>query len=208
MKKSGKKAQQIVLLRESDMIGTGNERHCYIHPENNDLCIKINKNKYIHRNQNKLEQYYFKQLIKRKAPFDHIAGYYGTVNTNKGEGLVFEYIKNEDGSPCNSIVDEVFANRITKEKLYNLLDDLRNHYIEHWISIGDVNTDQIKVQFRKNNVRLVLVDGLGTRRAGLKLLMVAKIPFFARRKTGKNWKKLIKKIDNKINNRDIDGLNL
>ncbi len=58
-------------LRESDLLGVGNERLCFVHPDVEERCVKVNKPGVVHRSQNKIEKYYFEKL-KKKEKFHSI----------------------------------------------------------------------------------------------------------------------------------------
>lgn len=185
-------------LEKSRLLGEGNERQCFSFPNKDNLCIKINKKNIVHRNQNTLELTYLRSLLKRKVPFTYIAKLYGSVETNRGKGLVYERVQNFDGTPSVTITDAIKNNIISKTTLDNLLKDVFNYLIDNWISLGDINEDQMLLKIDENsNYKLIIIDGLGTRRSGIKLFLVMISPFLARRKTKKGWNKLLNKIAEK-----------
>ncbi|WP_159739414.1 YrbL family protein [Vibrio atypicus] len=184
----------IVVLSDELLLGSGNERRCYVHPNDTSLCIKVNHPNVIHRSQNKIEEYYFLKLKKRSVPFTYIPEFYGASETNLGRGLVFERVQNSDGSPSAHLIDLLKDNTITKAEATSMLNQLYQYLIRFGISLGDINADQIVVRQNDHQLTPIIIDGIGTRRFGLKLILLANFPFLARRKVKKNWPVLLKKL--------------
>lgn len=90
----------MIILKDEDFVGKGNERACYIHPEDKNKAIKITyeNNNRKESKQTKLEVNYYKELEKRRMTnFKHLPKYFGEVKTDKGAGFVVELIRDFDG---------------------------------------------------------------------------------------------------------------
>ena len=77
----------MIVLKDENFIGKGNERACYVHPEDCNKAIKITyeNNNRKESKQTKLEVKYYKELEKRKMiNFKHLPKYFGEVETDKG----------------------------------------------------------------------------------------------------------------------------
>jgi len=98
-------------LKKSLIIAKGKGRIVYSHPDNPNQCLKIVYHKTI--NENKIDIKYYRHLQNRGASFKHIACIRGEQNTNKGNALVFDLIKDYDG-------------KISKTLQYYLLTPPRN----------------------------------------------------------------------------------
>ncbi|REG87009.1 YrbL family protein [Marinomonas pollencensis] len=179
---------QPLLLKESDFIGKGNERACYTNPLNEKLCVKVQKRS--HRSQNKIEKYYYTKLKKRKNLSPFISKYYGEVSTNMGEGLVFEKVTDLDGSSSQSIYALLKSKIISEAEAREILRTVFKDLYKNAILLGDVTKDQILLQKTENGYIPKIIDGLGTRRYGLKLFLVSNFKSFARFKLVKRWKTL------------------
>ncbi len=85
----------IIHLNKSLLIAKSIGRTVYSHPNHPDQCLKIVHHKTI--NENKIDLKYYRHLQNRGASFKHIARLQGEQNTNKGNAVVFDLIKDYDG---------------------------------------------------------------------------------------------------------------
>lgn len=183
-----------IFLSDDLAIQNGNERICFKHPDDDSLCIKVTKKNRVHRLQNKIEKFYYEFLISKNTPFDYIAKYYGSVNTNYGIGLVFERVCNDDLSVSKSIRESIQIGLIDEVEAKKILKKIYRYLYVNGIYLGDLNQDQILLAHKSECYVPKIIDGLGTRRYGFKLLFLTRFKVVARRKLKKNWPVLIKKI--------------
>ncbi|WP_025738987.1 YrbL family protein [Salinivibrio socompensis] len=177
-------------LRESDLLGVGNERLCFVHPDVEERCVKVNKPGVVHRSQNKIEKYYFEKLKRKKVPFYHIPEYYGDVDTDYGPGLVFERVRDFDGHPSIRLDHAFKCKKISENDIIRIMSDLFLFFYKYGIYLGDINSDQILIKKDRDKITPIVIDGLGTRRYGLKLIIISNFTVLARRKLVKKWRKL------------------
>jgi hypothetical protein len=80
-------------LNENLLIGRGNNKDCYLHPENKDWCIKVllNQNNKSTRKHILQEIKYLKKI--KRLSLNAVVKYIGTENTNLGCGYVFECVR-------------------------------------------------------------------------------------------------------------------
>ena len=109
--------EEILILNKQDLISQGGNRLVFKYPNDSTKVIKVeSKIKLLRRKitnkhfwkrfrhysrfgENKTEiKYYNNTLLKKKKKniFKNIPMFYGTVNTNYGEGMVVEYIKGKN----------------------------------------------------------------------------------------------------------------
>lgn len=186
-----------VVLKESDFIGKGNERACYSNPLDADTCIKVVNTK--HRSQNRIEKYYYSKLKKRNNISPFISEYYGEIETNLGIGLVFEKVTDEDGQSSKSIYALLKSNQISVSEAKKILQTVFNDLYDNAILLGDATKDQILLQKKNGTYLPKIIDGLGTRRFGLKLFLVSNFKSIARRKLKKRWKTLENSLAQSLN---------
>jgi len=179
-------------LDKSLLLGKGHERLCYIHPEDNTKVIKIAHKELDSRNQNKVESIYYEYLYRTNADLSHIALCYGYVMANDREGLVFDRVLNSDKSIPLTFAEAIKSETISKEYAKLLLDDLKGYLRKNNIIFADVGLDNIMCSKQDNDeYKLVIVDGLGSRRPGLKLWLYTHIPLYAQYKIRIQWNKVI-----------------
>lgn len=151
-----------IFLNDALFLGEGNARKCYIHPKDNNLCIKILFDKTPKRGP-KREVKYYKKLQKRNISWKMLAKYLYTVQTNLGKGDVFELVRDFDGEISKSMRYYLSLNNenINKQTI-QLLEDLRQYLINEKILFTDLNPTNILLKkINKTAYTLVVIDGIG-----------------------------------------------
>lgn len=85
----------MLLLNASDFVGKGLHRECYVHPNDEQRCIKVVVAGDL--SESKREQNYYKLLQKRGISWDILPRFHGVIETNMGAGAVFDLIRDHDG---------------------------------------------------------------------------------------------------------------
>ena len=187
------KGKLMIILKDEDFVGKGNERACYIHPEDKNKAIKITyeNNNRKESKQTKLEVNYYKELEKRRMTnFKHLPKYFGEVKTDKGAGFVVELIRDFDGE-----VSKTFEYYLKKDgvlKYKKELEEYKQYFLDNCI-IFNYGMMPKNILLRKNSETdfdLVLIDGLGD---VTYFTLPNKIPYFARKRINRRWDKFIKK---------------
>ena len=186
----------MIVLSPDDVIASGNERDCYQHPDHPDRVIKVTHTNL--RRQNAIEWLYYQSLNKRNVPATHISNCFGHVTTSVGDGLQFSAIRDDSGELAKSLRYSVVNNHMAVQTATSLLDDLREFLITHGVAFADVSLENIVY----DGVRLVVIDGLGSRRNDWRLRLRAGIPWFGARKTAKQWRIVEDNVSKAIARRD------
>ena len=87
----------MLLLENSKLVGRGLHRECYEHPESADLCVKVVVA--CNSDENRREASYYTRLSRRGISWDMLARFHGLVETDLGEGAVFQLVRDHDGRP-------------------------------------------------------------------------------------------------------------
>ncbi len=183
----------MIELNKSLYIAKGAERECYIHPDDTSKLLKVEYNNSIDRNQNKLDIYYYTYLKKQNVSFSHIPKYYGTIETNKGDAVIYDSIKNYDNSVSKSFEEIIGEKKLSTLEEKQLLEELQTYLLTNLIVFGDVVLSNILCQeVSPNHYKLIIIDGLGGRRFGWKLWLHIHSKFYTKFRIAKQWKKLIK----------------
>jgi len=186
-------------LDESLLLGKGHERLCYIHPDDPTKVIKIAHKKT--RNQNELESKYYEHLARTNADLSHVSRCYGYIGANNSKGLVFDRVMNSDLSIPLTFDGAIKSKAFSKEYAKSLLGDLKSYLEKNCIVFADIGLGNILCPKQDNGeYKLIIVDGLGARRTGLKLWLYTHITFYARYKIKSQWKKIMEKFNNCYNN--------
>ncbi|MEP0519350.1 MAG: YrbL family protein [Hyphomicrobiales bacterium] len=158
----------MIVLSENAMIAKGSMRGCYHHPDRNDLCIKVDLPE-THKPATLHEIQFLNRIkrIRRKRPFEAIAQYYGSVETNLGLGAVFELVADKD----TQNVSEIFMNLLLQasfeehlEKYQTALLDFKSRFLKDAVIARDIRPWNLCAQRQKDrSIRLKLIDGMGHR---------------------------------------------
>lgn len=174
------------------LIGSGNERDCYIHPDNPSYCVKVTKPGVIGRRQNEIDMAYFKLLTQRNIVSPHIPVCHGWVETNFGRGIIVDRICRTDFSPAPSVLTAVKTNLITAPEAFQLIDEVFIYAIKNNIVVTDCNLDHLILSEQTDSsFKIAIVDGLGARFMGIKFWIRTLIGTYGRLKTRKVWLKCI-----------------
>jgi hypothetical protein len=173
------------------LIGQGNGRACYRHPQDPGLVIKVARPGGDARDQNRQEITYLGSLLRRQVPFDHLPRFVGTVPTSLGEGLVCEFIVDADGQPSVAIPRAIELGLLARPAAEALLADLYTYLLRHGIALGDSGADNVLWQRSATGARAVLIDGIGARRPGPKATLRRLVPWCARLALRHQWPRLL-----------------
>ena len=178
-------------LTNAIKIGEGNERVCYEHPNDNSKVIKVTKQNIKSREQNKIDNVYYKYLQEKDIDCSHLPSCYGYIKTTLGEGLIFDKISNYDGSDAFTFEYMLRHNLLEYEIQKKILNDLVEYIVDNNILFIDVSLPNIICHKDiEGKYRLVIIDGLGSRHLGLKFWLYRNFSFLAKRKIEKQIKKL------------------
>ena len=180
-----------MLKISSKPIGKGKERACFIHPEDPRKAIKIPYGK-VHT-QTIRDIRFYRDLKKRGLEdLKHIPNYYGLCDSNAGRGMVIDMVRNYDGE-ISAPLSWYLAQGVPIEEFDVYLEELKQFFLENLIIFNhDMNIGNLLVQKSSTSkARLVAIDGLGD---VVTIDWFNRIPFFARRKIERRWKRFYKRI--------------
>lgn len=182
----------MLVLKEEDLLAKGGERLCFVHPQDATKVIKIVYTHGVHNNQNELEFNYYAILKKRKVDFSHLVQCYDYIQTNKGNGLVFDRVLDYDGQASKSFRYYLANKLIPIDEQKKLLEEFRIYLEKNLILFVDTSLTNIFAQKISNNkFKIVIVDGLGAKRTGIKFLMYKYSKIYTQYKIKKQWKKFM-----------------
>lgn len=179
----------MIELSEEYFIGQGTNRACYQHPNDKDKCIKVTISGNFSESNKEKEYYSF--LKKKNISWENIAQYYGILETNMGEGLVFELIRDTNGE-----VSKPLSYYFSSEKLTLSLDEpmkklqfLKQYLLNEKVIVKDLGVSNILYQKIDNNDKLVIIDGVLNNDF---IPIATYIGYFTKRKIQRRWRSFIK----------------
>ncbi len=153
----------MILLNTSYFVGKGLHRECYIHPDDEQLCIKVVVAGDL--SESKREQSYYKLLQKRGISWDILPRYHGVIETNMGAGAVFDLIRDFDGEVSKTLEYYLAAEQLDKAENPGLSQAISVFKQElHRQSIITMTLSPKNIMYKKtssNEGRLVLIDNIG-----------------------------------------------
>lgn len=158
---------QPVSLRGHEPFAKGAKRHCYVHPTEPALCIKVAAragDPQCDREQlADLEDY--ASLKKRGGTvFDRIAAIEGIVDTDLGLGVVCALCRDADGRISSTLADTVRQRGLTPP-LVRAIGELKAWLRAHHILTRDTGPSNVAaVRLEDGNWKLVIIEGLSNRK--------------------------------------------
>ncbi|EDU57624.1 hypothetical protein PROSTU_04400 [Providencia stuartii ATCC 25827] len=89
-------------LPSSLLIASGRQRACYQHPDYSDLCIKVHHSDRDDK-ETLREVRYYKLLARKNKNVTTVSQYYGTQETDRGLGYIFQLIKDKNGNTSQTL---------------------------------------------------------------------------------------------------------
>lgn len=177
------------MLEVKDFIAKGKNRSVYIHPNNPNMCLKVQHTS--NGKENAIDKKYYTHLINRKASFMHIAKFHGKVNTNQGKALIFTLVRDFDGKISQTLEYYLKKNDDKlKKMIVEQLSVLKQYLIKERVLFVDVSPENIVLQKISDNIAtLVIVDALSSRN----LLPIAHyVRYFATKMIYRRWNRSMK----------------
>ena len=170
------------------MVGKGLHRECYVHPEDETLCVKVVVNG--DDKETKREKAYYKRLLKQNNKFTCVPRYHGDVKTDKGIGGVFDLVRDFDGAVSKTLEYYLESPALVAEKLndiYDALETLKAELLEQGVVTMTIKPKNIVYKLGEDGKgKLIIIDNIGSssflRPEYFSL-------FFARKKVMRKWSK-------------------
>ena len=151
-------------LQNEKLIGKGCHKLTYLDTNDSNRCIKV-----IYNEEGMID---IKRELKYRAYRDRkgltstiIPAYYGTVETDKGRGYVFEYICDYDGTICATLMDYVHDEKLLQrdyDKIKALMLELKEHLWQDKIISMNITPENIVFQeVAPGELKLYLITDLG-----------------------------------------------
>ncbi|MCP4389511.1 MAG: hypothetical protein GY802_14540 [Gammaproteobacteria bacterium] len=172
-------------------IGMGKERMCFQHPEDPRLAIKIARNKVSEQSRREIK--FYRNLQKRGVVEDkHIPGFHGLCETNKGQGIVVDLIRNYDGEVSRPL-NWYLAHSFPIEEFEPHLEALKQSFLKNLIIFNhDMTIGNLLVQRTSTSkFRIIAIDGLGDVVA---FDWLDRFPFLVKRKINRRWARFIARV--------------
>ena len=181
--------KNILTLTDELFLGKGNHKEVYMHPINKSICVKI-----LYKTPDTdfdREMKYRHALGKRAEEMTLLTKYFGTAETNKGTGYLFENVLDFDGQRSKTLLEHL-ENPQSTEDLIKLLLDFKKVFIEEKFVAAGMDPDNFLVQRISTTERKIrIIDNIGTS-ATFPILYYS--DFLMSKRAKKYWKRFVKEI--------------
>jgi hypothetical protein len=168
-----------------DPIGIGQERMCFVHPEDPRLAIKIAKAG--DSALSSAEIRFYRGLKNHGATTGkHIPRFHGSCETNRGDGIVVDLVRSYDGEVARPL-NWYLAHGFPIEEFEESLEELRLFFLQHLLLFDEKlsSSDLLVQRTAAARVRLVVINRFGqAAKAGW-------LAFLQRRRIQRRWERFI-----------------
>lgn len=180
-----RKRLEMLYLDSKHKIGHGSHRTCYRHPENEDLCIKIE-----HIPNSKAsdrEKKYYLLLERQSYSWELVTKYHGITTTNLGAGEVFDLVKDHDGNVSKTLDFYLLQNdchflRYLVDAFYNF----KVKMFDHALITSNLNPRNIAVRTEPHRFSFTIIDDIGNS----EFLPISNYSsYFATKKVQRKWRR-------------------
>jgi len=196
----------MIKLTDNLIFAEGGRRYCFVHPDDPNKCIKTlspNGDPQKRRKEapwykkirplsmfddNKRELKSFYDLEKKgKAVWQHFPRCYGIQPTNRGDGIVTDLIRDDDGSISKTVRQYVKAHGKTPELLV-ALELFFNLFRIYLIITRDILDHNLVVQIADKKLTIYMIDGFGSSEV---IPFSLRFSFVAKKKVNRKIKRCI-----------------
>jgi len=185
-------------LQTARILGKGMERICYLHPTDSRLVIKIpQKEKEGSAHQNCLELKSYARISRKHGDIDCIAKCYGFIDTNLGEGLVCDCVRDYSGEISASLYEIlVWEKDYTYNEIVRCVRVFCDFLFERNIQLFDLNAQNIVIKrTQKDEYRAVSIDLKGRYANNEFIPLSTYFPYFSRKKIQRRTKQLFARME-------------
>ena len=176
-------------LTDDLKLGDGNHKIVYAHPTDKNLCVKI---------LFKTPDTDFDREMKYRAALGNkvekmtlLTKYFGSIDTNKGKGYLFERVIDFDGNNSKTLLEHI-QNPISIEDLIDLLLNFKKVFINEKFVAAGMDPDNFLVQrISKTQRQIKIIDNIGT---SAKFPILYYSDFLMAKRARKYWRRFVQEI--------------
>ncbi|GAA3904902.1 hypothetical protein GCM10022228_13840 [Halomonas cibimaris] len=172
------------------IVGRGDERICYQHPDDPARCIKLSRRE--KAKQTRRERRYFRRLKRRGVPFTLIPEFFGAVEKAGMIGIEQQLVLDERGA-LPPDVRKYAAQPLTPGQIARFrdgLEALKAYLLAYNVVPCDLVMSNLLVIEQEDATTVMLIDGLGASEA---IPLAEYIPWLGRRKIRRKWARFMAK---------------
>lgn len=184
----------MILLKNIEPIAVSGPRACYLHPEDAGKVIKIVREKTFFRKNdaNWQEWRHYHYLLKQHGKLDFVNECYGFIETDLGEGLVWQCVRDDSGE-ISSTLTNIMKNPAGYDvgEVARLLGRFCQLLIEKNIQLFDLNPLNMMIRISSDGSYQVVSADIKGRYANYEFIPLSTyIPFLSRKKLTRRCNRL------------------
>lgn len=185
-------------LLEHHFIGSGANKKCFTHPNNEKLCIKIIYSNNDGNSQKELQRElrYYQVLQNKNHSPKLLPNYYGEIETNLGIGYVYDVIRDYDKNISRNLDYYFSSPDLLEHNFANIcyaLKKMKEEMLqENLITMGLYPPNILYKKENEKEATLVIIDNIGT---GSLIPLEYYFNFFARARVLRRWKRFMEDIE-------------
>lgn len=147
-------------LDRNRVVGRGSSRSCFQHPFEKSRCVKVEKRDYLKITREEIK--YYKRFQRRGISWDMLARFHGIVETDLGEGAVFDMPHDYNGEISRTLDYYLHVQSIPASELGRALRAFKDYMTQERIVVRELKADNLVYQRNSRSLgKIVLIDGLG-----------------------------------------------
>ncbi len=182
---------QSTITLDSEPVGSGRERTCYVHPVDSSKLIKVCNSAIV--TQTNRELVFYRELQSRSEfDYSHVPRFYGQVETSRGAGIVVDLVRDRDGGVSRSM--RWYLKHGTPIQTFEpYLDELKSYLLQNLVIFNhDLVLGNLLFQrLPSGAARLVIIDGIGD---VVKFRWLNRFPRHVRAKINRRWERFIRHV--------------
>lgn len=156
-----------LVLSRLEPFAKGHKRHCYVHPDDADLCVKVVARTGDARcdteQRQDIEDYAWLERHRPEAIFERIPAFEGIVETDLGAGIVMRLYRDEDGRISRNLTELVREHGLTPA-LDRAIGDLKRWQRKYRLLTRDTGPHNIVAIRLGGGFKLAIIEDWLNRR--------------------------------------------
>jgi hypothetical protein len=187
----------MITLDDNLLVGQGTLRACYLHPQDETLIIKVGRpDRNGGTDANRKEFLSYQKIRQRHEKLEHISHCHGFIETDRGQGLACDCIRDSSGGISQTIWDiVVYDDDCDIDNILEVARTLCDYLIAHDLFLFDINLKNIVLRKRRDNdYQAYAIDLKGPYDNKEFLQLSSRITFLGRKKLKRRTRQLLERI--------------
>ena len=177
----------MIELQGDKMIGKGLHREVYVHPDDDQKCVKVVVLR--GEKETKRAQAYYRFLQQKAIRWISLPQFYGNVETNLGSGAIFDLVRDDDGQVSKTMeyyLDNLADHMDKSEHFIAALKRLKKDMLEQNIIAMTIKPKNMVIRQQNGQIDCLIIDNIGNSDV---LPIASHCPYFGHKKVNRKWKR-------------------